>query len=586
MTETLLGKLTTMNRRALLPIVTVIGSAAGLTLAVATPPPASARAGTTYVVTRTDDPADTNACDSDCSLREAVIAANSDAAADTIVLHSGSTYLLSVVGPGGDQQGDLDITHSVDFVVTGGSSNATIDGNGLTTGDRVLQIVAGETQLHGVDVANGVAPSDGGSPAHHLGGGIAVNPAAALDIYDAHVFGNTATTGTADAGGGIYNNGGRVFLSHVLMSENTVVGFGGGIETVGTFAQTTILNSKLVRNEASFGGALDDSGGITAVENSQLGSNDAGSGGAIYGGFEGNGQTSLINVTANDNTAGGSGAVIRLIGGTAYVHNSTLSNNRSTDGALSADMPFTVDVPPDITIGDSIVAGNHDTDTSDGNHPDCANPSGGHLHSLGYNLIGISDGCGIIKTTGDQFGSGLVPIDPGLDGTNPGANGGPQLTYALLSSSPAKDAGDPATDDGCEPVDARGIHRDLGGRCDIGAYELVTCGSMTVDIVGTNGADPGTFNDEASGGSDAFAGQGGNDAFNGGGGNDAACGGAGADLLRGGGGKDELFGGPGDDVLKGGAGDDHIVGGPGKHDVCVGGPGHDTAKGCEVKRGF
>ena len=578
-----------MTPRVLLTALASAALVAGTAVAAAPAPPAAARTtGTTYVVTRTDDPVSTGACDSDCSLREAVIAANSDPNIDTIALHAGSTYVLSVVGPGDAQQGDLDITHSVDFTVTGGTSNATIDGNGLTTGDRVLQVVGGETQLHGVDIANGVAPSDGGSPAKHLGGGIAVSPAAALDLYDDHVFDNTASTAPGDMGGAIYNNGGRVFLSHVLMSSNQAgMGFGGAIETIGANAQTTILNSKLVRNEAAFGGALDDSGGSTAVENTQLGSNNAGTGGAIYGGFNGSGQTSLINVTANDNEASpapaATGGVARIIGGTLYVKNSTLSNNRSTDGALSVQQ---LGGPaPGITLEDSIVAGNADTDPSDGTHPDCANPSGGLIHTNGYNLVGNADGCGIFKTTGDQLGSGLVPIDAGLVGTSPGANGGPQLTFAISPTSNARDAGDPGAD-GCEPVDARGIHRSLGGRCDIGAYELVTCGSATVDVVGTNQDDRGTFDSAATGGTDAFEGQGGDDAFRAGGGNDAACGDDGADLLVGGAGNDALYGGTGDDVLKGGPGNDHLVGGPGKHDVCVSGGGKDTAVGCEVKRGF
>ncbi len=50
------------------------------------------------------------------------------------------------------------------------------------------------------------------------------------------------------------------------------------------------------------------------------------------------------------------------------------------------------------------------------------------------------------------------------------ANGGETETQALLAGSPAIDAG---TNDGCPPVDQRGIARPQGPACDIGAFELV-----------------------------------------------------------------------------------------------------------------
>ncbi len=50
-----------------------------------------------YTVTKTDDTND-GACDSDCSLREAIVAANTNPGADRVVLGSGQTYTLSL-GP-------------------------------------------------------------------------------------------------------------------------------------------------------------------------------------------------------------------------------------------------------------------------------------------------------------------------------------------------------------------------------------------------------------------------------------------------------------------------------------------------------
>ena len=50
--------------------------------------------GATFTVTRTDDTSD-GSCDADCSLREAVIAANAAPGADTVLLPAGS-YDLTI----------------------------------------------------------------------------------------------------------------------------------------------------------------------------------------------------------------------------------------------------------------------------------------------------------------------------------------------------------------------------------------------------------------------------------------------------------------------------------------------------------
>ena len=108
------------------------------------------------------------------------------------------------------------------------------------------------------------------------------------------------------------------------------------------------------------------------------------------------------------------------------------------------------------------------------------------------------------------------------------------------------------------------------GRCDIGAWELVTCGSQTVNRVG-DGAD--NTGDEKSltptTDSDGIIGQAGDDSLGGAAGNDAICGGKGNDTLRG---------------NAGNAGNDMFIGGKGRYDICIGGKGRDQAKGCEVER--
>ncbi|HEX2196375.1 MAG TPA: CSLREA domain-containing protein, partial [Actinomycetota bacterium] len=62
-----------------------------------------------FGVTKTADTND-GACNADCSLREAVVAANASAGADTITVPAG-TYTMTIAGSGEDAgaTGDLDV---------------------------------------------------------------------------------------------------------------------------------------------------------------------------------------------------------------------------------------------------------------------------------------------------------------------------------------------------------------------------------------------------------------------------------------------------------------------------------------------
>ena len=104
----------------------------------------------------------------------------------------------------------------------------------------------------------------------------------------------------------------------------------------------------------------------------------------------------------------------------------------------------------------TIIAGNTDTG---GISPDVA----GELNSQGFNLIQDISGATII---GDLAGN-IIGQDPLL---GPLAdNGGPTLTHALLTGSPAIDTAD--TSD-FPDTDQRGVERPQGARPDIGAFEF------------------------------------------------------------------------------------------------------------------
>src|SRR5262245_38053989 len=93
--------------------------------------------GENYRVTKTADTADGSCSQQDCSLREAVIAANATPFEDTITLPAG-TYTLPRDGPGENQSqtGDLDIRAAV-TIRGSGARKTTIDGGRL---DRVLHL--------------------------------------------------------------------------------------------------------------------------------------------------------------------------------------------------------------------------------------------------------------------------------------------------------------------------------------------------------------------------------------------------------------------------------------------------------------
>lgn len=112
----------------------------------------------------------------------------------------------------------------------------------------------------------------------------------------------------------------------------------------------------------------------------------------------------------------------------------------------------------------------------------------GRVRSAGYNLTD-DQRCGFADT-GD-----VTTDDPRIG--NLARNGGPTLTAAPTSGSPAIDGGDPAgcTDPasgGLLSVDQRNLRRPAGGRCDIGAVETqpVVAGTVVNRILALVDGDP------------------------------------------------------------------------------------------------
>ncbi|MFY9820782.1 MAG: CSLREA domain-containing protein [Thermoanaerobaculia bacterium] len=222
-------------------------------------------------------------------------------------------------------------------------------------------------------------------------------------------------------GGGIRNEAGLTVL-RCLITANLTQQVGGGIYN-GPAAALLVLESLVAGNQSQLPG---------------------GQGGGIFS----SGALLVLNSTVSGNTAAlnGGGVLITSVNfGLLFqgFAESTIAGNSAPSGGGI------------LTVGtviafDTIFGGN-----TGGN---CAFASAPLLSSTSLD----SDGsCGL---TGPGDLSNVNPLLGPLAN-----NGGPTDTYALLTGSPAIDAGVTA----CQPTDQRGVSRPQGPACDIGAFERV-----------------------------------------------------------------------------------------------------------------
>ncbi len=372
------------------------------------PTPVAHAAGIT-VTTLVDE----NAGNPNCSLREAIIAANTDTAyngcgagtagMDTITFVLPGTIILSSTLPL--------ITQTLTII--GNAGGTTISGNNSY---RIMNVCAGIGSCN-----------------------FAAGPTVNLS-------GLTIANGSSIAGGaGLYIINSTVNISNTNFISNSAPGSYAGAIVAGG-GNLTVITSTFTGNSAYQGGAIFNNNTAITITHSTFSNNSASdAGGAVYN-YTVSGSGFIIeNSTFYNNTAGSGGAVVNS--SVITLRNSTIYGNTgiTATGGITNTSGTTI-------FQNTIVANN-----TGGN---CAKDTG-ILSNGGYNIDS-----GATCLFGSSSGS--------MSNTNPqlaafGSYGGPTKTMPPLPASPAIDA--IIGNVNCPATDQRGTLRPQGALCDIGAAE-------------------------------------------------------------------------------------------------------------------
>ncbi len=343
------------------------------------------------------------------------------------------------------------------LVIKGGFSSAEDAGGGILDGGGGI-LNAGMLTINESIVSNNRTADGGPGPVMSpntggAGGGIANSSTGDLTINNSTIADNstgkgaTNTVNPVNGDGGLGGPGGGISNIGILKITNSAVsgnstgdggkgsieggngGNGGGIWNDGTMM---MANTTVSGNSTGNGGeGLDGNGG------------DGGDGGGISAGFDINGSTDIVHSTITQNSIG--------IGGPGF----TAHGNQGDGSGLAATFG-TVNISGSIVVHKLFAGITHN----------CI----GTITNGGSNLSNDAS-CGF--GAGDSNSN--INLNPIL-----ADNGGSTQTHALLADSDAIDMGDNVicSGDPVNGVDQRNFPRDAD--CDIGAYELVSTGTLEI----------------------------------------------------------------------------------------------------------
>jgi len=269
----------------------------------------------TYTVDTTTDEAGAgfqvcSAAPNDCSLRGAVIKANTDAVTDTISIPSSATPYDITIPNGGVEGfnntannsaiGDLDIEKPL--VIQGGGADSTTVRVTGTGDDRIFHA---PLDFNGLLEISGLTLTGGKPGANGRGGAIMIfGNNNSLKLTDAIIKDNQTTDAANGPGGGLsFENNGTLTISNVTFSGNSAAGDRGGALFFET-GDAIITNSTFFDNSAvglatddGGGGAIDHSTGDMTIINSTFVKNSVATAGSVGGGIRGaSGGTGVLKI--------------------------------------------------------------------------------------------------------------------------------------------------------------------------------------------------------------------------------------------------------------------------------------------------
>lgn len=438
-----------------------------------------------FVVTSTGD-GDPDFFDDAVTLREAVLAANVKSGPQEITF----ARSLTQSGPAVLRMEGPEFSIIEDLAISGpGSHLLTINGNDQS---RLFKVDDGDSAneinvtLSGMTLTGGLAGNGTQDNGANAGKGGAVLSTEQLNIRDSVVTNSEASL----VGGGIFSSG-PLSIQNSTVTGNTAQVDGGGIQSDGSIV---LVDSTISENATGgSGGGLKSTGATSIIGSTFEGNTAGGFGGGVWTG----GMATISNSTLSNNNADQSGGGIRVDINRLTVTNSTIVRNRSdADGngsGVGGGIATFDDALTMTTLVNTIVAGNLTGAPGSDGPSDLGEKN--VEESSRNNLLGDPDSAGgLVHDADGDLGSGDNHIVGQSDGNGGrelialnvvvgplSLHGGTTETHALVSGSPAIDAGDSTVS---ESQDQRGVpfQRNDGGGVDIGAYETQRLASTTFEV--------------------------------------------------------------------------------------------------------
>lgn len=341
-----------------------------------------------YTVSKTADTAD-GVCDSDCSLREAIDAAN--AAASAIVeIPGGAIYRIQLIGADdSNAAGDFDILSPMTIMAQPGTGTPIIDANGAVTQDRAFdsRAAVGSVTFSGLEIINGAPtgslPLNGGGAIRQYSGTVDVsivdcvftsNQGSAVmlqaqgtvsdSFFDSNVGGwggalwaygysvidgctfvnNSCTThsgavllssgeihrsvfdsNSSTSSGGALGLHGDAYLEDNLFTNN-IGGYSGGAIWVGLTANVEMVNCDIASSRAGRGGGVGNGGSLAMTLCEVYGNSATDYGGGVYNTGD---SLTVFKSRIYGNSAASHGGGVYALGGAIDIDRSEIAENHS-----------------------------------------------------------------------------------------------------------------------------------------------------------------------------------------------------------------------------------------------------------------